>query len=324
MHQDFALLDVNLRLFDGGAAAAGTGDGAGTDGGTAAETQLPPDLGRRAKKNKTGESAENVVYGIQDNDDQAAADPQPDTKEPEQKQTDPKAEFDALIKGEFKDLFAERVQQVIDRRFKETKGLQEQLQAVAPILDILKSRYRIEDSDPAKLVEAIERDDAYWSDAAEQAGMTVEQYKAIDKTRREYQRLQSELQAAKQQEALREKFADWHRQAEELKATMPSFDFTAEMQNPDFGRMLNAGIPVRQAFYVMHLNELQQATAMGTAQATQQQVINNVRARGARPAENGVQGNQSGVIVKNDPAKWSKEDRMRVIRQVEAGREIKL
>ena len=63
--------------------------------------------------------------------------------------------------------------------------MEAQLSQQKPILDMLMQRYKIGDGDLSKLSAAIENDDAYWSEAAEEAGMSVEQYKQFQKLQRE-------------------------------------------------------------------------------------------------------------------------------------------
>ena len=58
-----------------------------------------------------------------------------------------------------------------------------------PVIDMLMQRYQIGDGDMGKLSQAIENDDAYWSEAAEEAGMSVEQYKQFQKLQRENEAL---------------------------------------------------------------------------------------------------------------------------------------
>ena len=60
-----------------------------------------------------------------------------------------------------------------------------------------------------------------------------------------------------------------------------------------------------------------------TARATEQQVTANVRARGARPTENGT-ASQGGFTIKSDPSKWSKKDRAEVVRKVQRGEKVYL
>lgn len=90
-----------------------------------------------------------------------------------------------LMEGEYKDLYTEDTQHLINQRFKETEDLREQNAKSQSVLRILMGRYNIEDGDLGKLRKAIEEDDAYWAGAADEAGMSVEQYKQFQKLKRQ-------------------------------------------------------------------------------------------------------------------------------------------
>ena len=189
---------IDLSLFDGGAAG---GEGAGAaapsqgDAGATGEAQAAPADAGRGEERRDGErghldrsegegrAARRPVdqperEGRQPSDHPG---PQPDSTTLEAR----RKQFQALINGEFKDIYTEETQRIIDRRFKETRGLQEQLSRHRPIMEMLMQRYRIPDGDPAKLMKALESDDAYWNEMAEEAGMNVEQYKQFQKLQRE-------------------------------------------------------------------------------------------------------------------------------------------
>ena len=80
-----------------------------------------------------------------------------------QGQIDPKAramEFEELIKGDFKAQFENKVQTIIDRRFKAQKSAVEEYEAAKPVIDMLMQIYGI--TDVQKLKAAFEGDNTYW------------------------------------------------------------------------------------------------------------------------------------------------------------------
>ena len=314
MHFDI-YLPVSLHLFEG----EGGGEG-GTQGD--AVVQAVPGSTRRGKS--SGEYA-NVLFGKQP--EQAADTPAAGEKQEAEVQTtsntleERRQSFKDLIKGEYKDLYDEEVQTILKRRLKDEKGLKDQVSKMQPIIDLLNQKYQVEGGDMAKLMEAVESDEVYWADAAEEAGMTVEQYKKFQKLQRENAQLLREQQVRQGQEAANAQMQAWYQEAEALKATYPSFDLATEAQNPQFVSMLKSGVPVQHAYEVIHLAEVKAAERQTAAKATEQQVTANVRARGSRPSENGT-ASQGAFTIKNDPSKWSKKDRAEVVRQVQRGKEI--
>lgn len=325
------ILHVTLDLFDGAAGAAASGAGEGAGSGTQGETQQTSPAATR--RGSSGEYS-NVKFGKQDQPAAAGgqqANP-PDAGEESKKQgvettsdtlEDKRKAFRALVDGEYKDQYTEDTQRIIDRRFRETKNLETQLSQQKPILDMLMQRYKIADGDLGKLTQAIENDNAYWSQAAEEAGMSVEQYKQFQKLQRENAQLLQAQRRSQNQQAAEKQLQKWYQEAEAMKADYPDFDLGRESQDPQFLSMLRSGVPVKLAYEVMHMDEIKSTVAQTTAQQTEKQVVEGIRAKGARPAENGT-SSQSGFVVKDDPAKWTKKDRAEIVRRVQRGEQIKL
>jgi len=338
------LFPIRLDLFDGGA-AAGSG-AAGGEGGTAAAAGTPgdgnaqagmklskPSNGRRGSK--AGELS-NVIYGKPPQDIAAAAgdmssDAGSKTKNTETIATsntleEKRAKFKQLVSkgGEFYDIYTNEVQGIIDRRFKEYKTLQETLAKHQPILDALFTKYGISDGNLDKLINAIEKDDALYNEAAERAGLTVEQFKYMQRLQRENAEKARLLEQINRQQEAQRQLADWIRQAEEMRADYPDFDLMAEQENPEFIKLLKAGIPVRKAYEVLHMDEIVSGKIKQTAQETEKKVVDHIRAKGARPAENAVSFSQGSFIIKSDPSKFTKADRAEIARRVERGEKIEL
>lgn len=231
-----------------------------------------------------------------------------------------KEEFGNLIKGEYKDVFSAEVQSIINRRFKETKGLQEQLSAQQPVLDKLMARYNIQGGDVAALDKAIDADSSLWAQAAEDAGMTVEQYRRIQNMELENMRLKrAERESIARQMAQRQ--VDTWRQAEtEIKAEYPDFNLDEELQNPAFKAMLKAGAPMKNAYEALHMGDIKASVARKASEAREKQVTDNIRARGQRPAEGS--GSGSGITYSSDPSKLTAKERDELARRAERGEKI--
>lgn len=319
------LFSVNLRLFDGAAAggAAPAGPAPATSG-TVTQTDSSIPGGSRQDK---GDGAVKVVYGKQDTAtadaagkpqaaSSAAVSKEGTTLTPEQR----KADFEKLIAGEYKDVFAERTQSIIDKRFKETKALEKQFETVSPVLDLLMARYKVDDL--GKLAEAVMDDNAYLEEAAEESGLSVEQYKKVLKLESENKALKMQKQEEDKINFARQQYSTWFQQGEELKAIYPNFSLNTECQNnPKFLDLLKSNIDVKTAFELTHIDEIKNNIAAMTAKKVESNVTANIQARGNRPAENGV-SNQAGVIVKSDVHQLSKQDRLEIARRVQMGEKV--
>lgn len=337
----FKLLELNLNLFDGAASGGGAptgGDGTGTDGGESSAKGETQAISGSTRRGASGEY-QNVLFGKQDKPEQSGADSKPDEqkaqssdagkdKKPDVTVTSNTLEerrknFDQLINGEYKDIYTEETQKIIDRRFRETKSLEQQLSKNQPVIDMLMQRYGIADGDVQKLMSALESDNAYWNAAAEEAGMDVEQYKEYQRLRRENKALLREQQQRQSEIAAERQLKQWHMESEQVKAAYPEFDLASESKNPQFVSLLRSGVPIKHAYEVIHMDDIKAGVFQSAAKQTEKQVVDNIRSKGARPSENGT-SSQSAFTVKEDPHKWSKQDRLEVIRRVERGETIKL
>ena len=316
MTNQFYFQKLNLQLF---AEGAGGGDGGtGADGATGVTAT---NAVSQTKKGVKSNPLANVVYGKQA-DAAQTADVQNETTEAEVvQQPDRNAEFEKLIKGEYKDLYDARMQDTIQKRLKGTKETVDKYNALSPTLEMLGKKYGVDPNDTEALNKAIAEDDAYYEEEALERGVTVDQLKEIKKMERE----NAELRKIKQEQENREKgqqlYSQWMEQAEKAKAIYPSFDLRAEMSNPKFTDLLRANIDVRTAYEVVHKDDIIPAAMQFTAKTVEQKLTNKIIANGARPAENGS-SSQSSTVVKSDVSQLTKADRDEIRRRVARGEKI--
>lgn len=321
------LLDVDLTLFDGGAASGGEGGAAVSSAGNGSEQAGNSLSGSGRRTGKPG-GMKNVAYGkvpgaaaqgraglAEMEGPDAGGEQKTLTKE------EKRAKFRALVDSEYKDVYAEEFQEAFDRRFKNAKETEEALLKQKPILDALMEKYRIADGDVEKLREAIEQDDSYWSAAAEEAGMTVEQYKKFKSLQRENEAFKEARRRSESEQAANRQLRRWYEEAEAVKRDYPGFDLETECKNPQFLSMLRSGVPMGHAYEVFHLDDIKNGLVQTTARRTEKKVVDGIRAKGARPTENGV-SSQSGITIKSDVSKLSKQDRAEIARRVARGEEI--
>ena len=316
-------LKAVLSLFDGGAAAGdGTGAAASGEGAAQGEAQQSPVSTRRGRsgafsnvkfgKQPAAEAGDAAEIGSDAGNDKAGVSTTSDTLEAKRNA------FRELVNGQYKDIYTEETQRIIDRRFRQTKGLEETVGKQQPIIDMLMQRYKITDGDMGKLSQAIENDNAYWSEAAEEAGMSVEQYKQFQQLQRNYEALQRQTQKAQSDQRAEQQLETWYRQADAVKTSYPSFDLNAEVGNSQFMAMLRAGVPMQHAYEVCHLDDIKAGVAATQAQATEKQIVSSIRAKGARPQENGTAA-QSAFVVKDDVSRLTKAERAEIARRAARG-----
>ena len=302
---------LSLQIFADGGAGAGTGDGGTAEGqGVTAAAALPQTKG---VKNPLAD----VKYGIQE-ETAPAAEVQTETVA----QPDRNAEFEKLIKGEYKDLYDARVQDTVQKRLKSTKETVDKYNALVPTLELLASKYGVDATDTDALNKAISDDDAYYEQEAMDKGMTVQQLKEFKKMERENAALKAQMEEAQRQENGKKLYSAWMQQADEAKKVYPSFDLRTEMNNPKFVDLLRSNIDVRTAYEVLHKDEIIPAAMQFTAKTVESKIAKSIASNGARPSENGM-SSQSAAVVKSDVSQLSKEDRAEIIRRVQRGEKIR-
>ena len=125
-----------------------------------------------------GERAAEVVYGVQpDTAESGQPEAGAEPEAAEETKRDKKAEWRKLIEGDYKDEFQSHVQGIINKRFRDTKSLQEQNAALGELAVKLADRYGVDPRDLKGLSEAIDGDKGFLRDQADKAGLTVDQYR---------------------------------------------------------------------------------------------------------------------------------------------------
>ncbi len=320
------MFKVDLQLFnDGGAAGGAEGSVAATE--NAPKTESKPSGSSR--RSKAGEF-DNVVFGKQEGTTSDGAtsldtegNPTGAGKTDVQTTSDTlearKKAFNDLINGEYKDLYQENFQQVFDRRFKQVKGMEAELASHKEVVDMLKSRYGVDDV--AKVKTALAEDTEYWEAVAEEHGMTVEQYQAMQKLERENAELKAIRQRQIGQQQFQQQIDNWYKEADKVKELYPSFDFKTEAQNPEFLSLLRNGNSVEHAYKVLHFDELTQNAARVAAQTADAQAQARIKQKASRPSENGT-SSQSAAIVRNDVSTLTRKERAEIARRVARGEKI--
>jgi hypothetical protein len=290
LNANLFLKTLNLQLFaEGGSGDGGTGSaGATGETGTAAVSQT-------SITDADGTTATNI---------------------------DREAEFEKLIKGEYKDLYDARMQDTIKNRLKGQKETVDKYEALAPTLETLAKKYGVDASDINALNKAIEEDDAYYEEEALEKGVTVEQLKQFKKMERENVELKKLRDEKNAKEAAEQKVAGWMEESKQVKAIYPQFDLRNELQNPQFADLLRVpGVDVRTAYELTHKDEIIAGAMQFTAKTVEKKIADKIAANGARPTENGL-NSQSASLTKSDVSQLSKADILDIQRRVARGEKI--
>ena len=234
---------------------------------------------------------------------------------------DRNAEFERLIKGDYKDLYDAKVQDTIQKRLKSTKETVDRYNQLAPTLEMLSHKYGVDATDIEALNRAIQDDDAYYEEEAMEKGVSVAQLKEIKRMERENAELKRQMQEQEVRDNAAKMYAKWLDQAETVKQIYPNFDIEAEMQNPRFVDLLKSNVDVRTAFEVLHKDEIIGRAMQFTAQKPKQKVVNSIIANGARPTENG-NSSQGAALTKSDVSQLSDKSIDEILKRAKRGENI--
>ncbi len=309
------ILPALLQLFAGDGGGSGDGGGvAGSLGGSAS-----------GQADNSGGEQPAVLYGRQDVSteglDAGGETHEDDRKHGKETQKERQARYRELISGEFKDLYQQDTQRMIDRRFKETKGLREQLDSQRGILDQLSSRYHTAPGDMDALQKALDGDAAMWETAAEEAGMSVDQYRMVEQMRRSNAQMQGQLLQMQAAQKSRQQVEAWQREAMELQQDYPDFNLAEFVRDPQNVEYLKRNVPMRMIYEYANRDAIMQDTASRAARQAESNVVNNIRSKGRRPKENGA-AQQPGVLVKDKVEDLTNDDIDEIIRRVQRGEQI--
>lgn len=229
------------------------------------------------------------------------------------------------VREKYKDRIGEEIQGAIQKRFKNQQSFEDSFNDLLDGLAPLFLKYNLDISDVDGLKNALATDDTLLEDTAFEEGLTPEAVRQRLQQQRENARLQKELDKLKEEQLeaqaskeAYEQYNSWVREAEELKQLYPSFDLATELENEEFrDDLVNSGKSLRKAYEGAHLQEIIAGAIQTTASKVRESVTNDIKARGMRPAENGMRS--GSVSVKKDVNELTDKDIDRIYKRVQRG-----
>ena len=273
-----------LQFFADGGAPAGEGDGAETGVDSGIPGQSLEDLGVPAEKAER--------FRQRKRSKAPAAEETPAPEQAEAKPTAPTMTWDDFMAIPENN---ERMQRTMSERINRVaRENNEYIGKLAPALDLIASRYGIsagEDGrfDPEALAKAVTDDDSYYEEKAAEMGVDVDVARRIAQLEAEKKRSDEEAERQQRDQQLREHFMKMQQQATDLQQVFPGFNLEQELSNPDFLRYTSpeVGMSVKQAFYALHGEEVQDQAVNAVAQRAKIDAAKAIRS-GVRPRENGT------------------------------------
>lgn len=308
----------NLQIFaDGGAGDGSAGVGAGASGGNPQAAAAGTGANRMdaaSNRSQGRNSLAGVQYGRQ------------------QTQKQPQGQDDAAgwqeAKTRYKSQYDAEMQQIVQARVKDSKGHQQAMETLTPMLNAMAKQWGIKEGDYQALADKFLDDDRLYEDEAAQTGMTVDAVKQLHRMKAELEKANAQVSQFTEQAQMQQHFRNLVQQGEELKAKYPLFDMQSAMQDERFVRMTspNGGLSVEQAWAALHHDEMQawavQNAAMQAAQQGRMQAAQAVQANMARPRENAGRGMSPQAQVREDPRTFTAKDFRENARRANAGAKI--
>lgn len=232
------------------------------------------------------------------------------------------------FREKYKDRIGEEIQSAIQRRFKNQQSYEDSYNSLVDGLAPLFLKYGLDGSDIDGLKNALSEDDSLLEDLAFNEGLTPEAMRTQMQQKQENARLQKELARLREEEAQRQASKDaynqyqgWLKEAEELKQLYPNFDLVKELENEDFKNdLINSNKSLKRIYESAHLDEIMAGAIQTTASKTREATINDIRARGMRPMENGAR--MGSVSVKKNVDDLTDKDIDKIYEQVKAGKTV--
>ena len=310
----------NWHLFDGEGGGEGNASSDGSQTGLGAEAdRFLASLGGGELEENSGltETPEVATEDIPENQGTEL-----ETSEENQVSLDD--EFAELVgkNGKFHDLYGQAVSDAIQQRFKNQADMKETVDSYDEVLSTLFHHYGVDSGDIEGLKSALSSDDDWIEDAAEEKGMSTDQYRENLKMQEELERNRKALAEYKAEAERAERFKGWNKEADELKQSFPNFDLELEMQyNPKFTDLIDNGISVIDAFVATHAQNIMQGMNAETSRNAKQDVVNQIQQRQARPVENGLR-HQPAVVRKANPSEFTNDDIDKILKDVSEGKKI--
>lgn len=252
----------------------------------------------------------------------------PDTEvtEPEENQVSLTDEFAELIgkNGKFHDLYGQAVSEAIQQRFKNQADMKETVNSYDDVLSTLFHHYGVESGDIEGLKNALSSDDDWIEDAAQEKGMSTDQYRENLRMQEELERNRKALDEYRAEAERAERFKTWNAEADKLRESFPNFDLEKEMEyNPKFTDLIDNGISVLDAFVATHAQNILQGMTAETSRTAKQEVVNQIQQRQSRPTENGLR-HQPAVVRKQNPSEFTNDDIDKILKEVSEGKKFTL
>lgn len=254
---------------------------------------------------------ENIIMKIQyfadgagETEAKVSAEPSDNTEE---KKEVNKVDFDELVRGDYRQEYNKKVEEIIKNRLKDHYQLKKSLEDITAALNGLKDKLGIKAKDNKEIIsqitERLEKgDSAFNVKEANSSNEMRNEKDTLTNARKEVMKLISD--------------------SEKTKEYYPQFEIQKELKDPEFRKVLKfTGNDPKKAFEILHFDEIISSVIRDTAKLAQERMAGSIAAKAVRPVE-GAQSAAGTVYINQDPKSLSKADRADIKRRVRRGEKI--
>ena len=268
--------------------------------------------GSSSENAAVAQSGENAVNAADDtsvageNNSQQEIDFSSYSEEQIEELIDKNPNFDKVIGKRMKNSFGKRLAQ-------ERAKMQETMKPVNNVIDKLMVHHGV------KNVEELSQklDATLPEEFASQNGVSEDMGKELLSLRVRNMQNERARKEFELQQKIDQQMNQWEQEASKVRNLYPDFDLKAELDNPEFGKLLQRGVPMEHVYKVLHMDEIVEAAKKDTAAAYEKSTVQMQ----LRPSENGL-GNQVAVNGQRDVSKLTKKERAELAKRAQRGETI--
>ncbi len=315
-----------LQLF-----ADGTGEGAATSGVTPAAAGQDTGVTSVAAEQSEQTTAEKLrELGVPSDKLKRAKYNQKAQKQPEVKDTQAAA---AETTGAARLTWAQimedpeynaEMQKVVQARTAKSKQSVDNMEKLAPAIQMLAKKYSLEESDIEGIAKAVVDDDEYYEDRALEMGVSTDVVKQLDNAERATRMAEEQQQKFINEQKLMEHISKLNKQAIELQQKYPNFNLQNELKNPTFARLTAPDLmfSLEDAYELVHRDEIKENIRQAALKTSIQQVSNAVQSNKSRPSEGGAVKSSNASVQTFNYRNATREQREALKARIRSGEKI--
>ncbi|MBE6573673.1 MAG: hypothetical protein E7652_04680 [Ruminococcaceae bacterium] len=217
-----------------------------------------------------------------------------------------KVSFDELIRGDYREEYTKRVEDIIKKRLRDHAALTKDMNAVRSALTEAGESIGLDTTDPGEIIAALRDKIASHTDTADARGAIPTE----------------EGGKSERIEALKSDLLKLVRDADGIREIYPEFELARELKDPRFREMLRfTRNDLIKSFEMLHHDEIVESAVKDAARLAEERLAGSIASKAHRPSE-GAQTAISSIHIDHTPGSLTKAERADIKRRVRRGERI--